>query len=187
MKTRQILLLVLVTSVMSCGTKNSCDVDGADESTCKSIYVGPELSCGCGLGVDSSERDRDWLTDMHGFMGMSYPSGQTWGAVFITVGGDPVAPPRPSADFSHCRRLSVDLRGKAGGEMLQIGIKDNTDPDDGTETKIPVRCSSSWTSYEFELADFDTADLKRLYLVCEFVFAGPKAQTVYFRNVRYLR
>ncbi len=139
------------------------------------------------MGVDSSGQRRDWLETTEGAMKMAYPAGQSWGAVFITV-GPPADPPRPWKDFSPFRTLSVELRGKNGGESVEIGIKDSSDPDDGSETKTLVsQLSSEWKTYEFLLSSFDSADLGELYVVAEFVFAGPTAQTVYFRNVRYLR
>jgi len=120
-----------------------------------------------------------------GAMKMAYPPGQSWGAVFITV-GQPKDPPRPWKDYSSFRAISVDLRGEIGGESVEVGIKDSSDPDDGSETKILVpQLSTGWQTYEFPLSSFDTADLEKLYVVTEFVFAGPTSQTVYFRNVRY--
>lgn len=150
------------------------------------IYVGAELSEGYDIGVNSSTGLTNWLLDLNGYMKMEYPSNQTWGAVFITV-GPPTDPPRPSQDLSSYTTLSVDLKGENGGEELEIGIKDNTDPDDGTETKIKILgLTTEWQTYTFSLLDFTTADLTRIYVVVEFVFSGPDAQTVFFRNVIYL-
>jgi hypothetical protein len=67
---------------------------------------------------------------------------------------------------------------------VSIGIKDNTDPDNGTETKFQEQLADSWESYTYTLADFVTADLTHLYIVTEFVFDGPAASTVEFRNIR---
>lgn len=75
-----------------------------------------------------------------------------------------------------------------GGECVEIGIKDNTDPDDGSETKIRRCVSTDWQVFAFPLAEFSTADLDRLYVVTEFVFEGEDAerrQTVDFQNIRY--
>lgn len=138
------------------------------------------------IGVDSSGQRRDWLEMTEGAMKMAYPAGQSWGAIFITV-GPPADPPRPWKDFSPFRTLSVELRGKNGGESVEVGIKDSSDPDDGSETKMLVpQLSTGWQTYEFPLSSFDTADLEKLYVVTEFVFAGPTPQTVYFGNVKYL-
>ena len=88
------------------------------------------------------------------------------------------------------KTLSLELRGSIGNECVKIGIKDNTDPDNGTETKMR-RCVSSinWEVFTFPLSMFSTADPKRLYVVTEFVFDGidaSTAKTIDFRNIQYL-
>jgi len=115
---------------------------------------------------------------------MAYPSGLAWGAVFITV-GPPSDPPRPRQDLSAYNILSLELRGAAGGECVEVGIKDNTDPDDGSETKIRSCVDTGWQTFSFPLAEFTTADTSQLYVVAEFVFTGPNSQTVDFQNIRY--
>ena len=142
-----------------------------------------QLSKGLDMGVDSSEQRRDWVTKSQGQIKMSYPSGQDWGAVFITV-GKPKDPPRPAKDLSAFRMLVMELKGESGGEQVEIGIKTNKQPDDGSEVKIPVRLTNTWQVFKFPLAKFDV-DLKNLYVVSEFVFTGGTAQTVYFRNISY--
>jgi exo-beta-1,3-glucanase (GH17 family) len=152
-----------------------------------SIYYGPRLADGYDMGVNTSEGLTDWLTDMGGYMRMDYPSGQSWGAVFVTV-GPPTDPPRPGKDLSNYRALSLELRGEVGGEDVWVGLKDNTDRDDGSERKIRVRdLTKDWQTFNFPLSAFVTADLTRLYVVTEFVFEpGTPAETVYFRRIRYL-
>lgn len=151
------------------------------------IYVGPTLSAGYDMGVDTSEHRHDWVTDRGGYMQMAYPSGQNWGVVYITVGRPASLGQRQARDFSMYQILTVDLRGEQGGEVVYIGIKDSRDPDDGSETKISVTLTSGWQTYTFSLSNFATADLTSVYIPAEFVFepdVGP--ETVYFRNVRYL-
>ena len=148
------------------------------------IYGGRTLSLGYDMGVNSSGGRTDWLTDMYGYMKMDYPSGQSWGAVFITVGPSK-DPPRPSQDFSSYKYLSVELKGETGEESVDIGIKDSDDPDNGSETKITKNLTGDWKEYTFALNEFTTANTAKLYVVAEFVFGGPKAQTVYFRNIKY--
>jgi hypothetical protein len=124
---------------------------------------------------------------MGDYMRMDYPGDQSWGAVFITV-GPPTDPPHPGRDLSGYQTLSLELRGEVGGEFVWVGLKDNTDGDDGSETKIEVPdLTTDWQTITFPLSDFITADLTRLYVVTEFVFEqGTPAETVDFRRIQYL-
>jgi len=159
------------------------------EKTGKDIFKGTALTTGYNMGVNTSEGRTDWLIDSKkGFMRMDYPEGQRWGAVFITV-GEPQSKvsERKTEDLSKFKYLTVDLKGEVAGESVEIGLKDNTDPDDGRETKIKISdLTTEWKTYKFELKNFETADLSRLYVVIEFVFTGENARTVYFRNIRYV-
>jgi exo-beta-1,3-glucanase (GH17 family) len=150
------------------------------------IYYGPRLAGGYDMGVNTSGGITNWVTDMGGYMRMAYPPGQSWGAVFITF-GPPVPFPRPGQNLYAYNSLSIEMRGEVGGEDVWIGLKDNTDPDNGTETKIPVQdLTTTWQTYTFPLSSFVTADKTRLYVVTEFVFEpGTPAETVYFRRIRY--
>lgn len=151
-----------------------------------SIYDGT-LTEGYDIGVNTSDGLTNWIENEGTHIKMEYPPNQSWGAVFITW-GTPVPPGnRPFQNFSGYITLSVDLKGEEGGETVEIGIKDNLDPDNGSETKISVHLTAEWRTYEFLLNRFNTADLKHLYVVTEFVFSGRTSKTVYFRNVKFSR
>lgn len=137
------------------------------------------------FGVDTSHQRRDWLSHTDNALTMAYPPGQTWGAVFLTV-GDPIPPgSRPGQDLSRCDTLQVDLRTDNAGAGLSIGMKDNHQPDDGTETKIRVTPTKAWTTQAFRLTDFTGVQLSAVYVPIEFVFEpNDPPQTVYFRNIR---
>ena len=150
------------------------------------IYMGGGLASGYDIGLNTSGGRTDWITENNDAICMAYPSGQAWGAVFITV-GEPRDPPRPSQDLSAFQKLSLELRGENGGETVLVGIKDRTDPDNGAETKIAVsNLTTDWQAFEFPLSDFVTADLTQLYVVTEFVFEQSTAATVCFRNIQYV-
>jgi hypothetical protein len=157
--------------------------------TGKNVYVGTTLASGYNMGVNTSSNITDWLFDSkQGFMEMDYPQNQSWGAVFITV-GEPKrdVSAKSIEDLSKFKYLVLDLKGKVGDESIEIGLKDNTDPDNGSETKIKIlNLTKEWQHYQFELKKFETADPTRLHVVIEFVFSGPSAQTVYFRNIKYM-
>jgi hypothetical protein len=142
-----------------------------------------ELSPGFDMGADSSERVTGWLIKENGYMKIAYPKGQDWGAVFITV-GKPKRPPRPFKDFSAFETLTIEMKGEVGGEQIEIGVKTNKQPDDGSEVKLPAKLTTQWQTYTFPLSKFKV-DLSHLYVVTEFVFSAQEPQTVYFRKVKF--
>ena len=149
------------------------------------IYAGNTLSPGYDMGVDTGPgRLSNWVTDQGGHMCLNYPGGQDWGAVFITNG--PPQPPgsRPGQNLSAYTRLYLELQSQTGGQV-QIGIKDNADPDDGSETKFTLTPPGEWQGYAFPLSDFRTADPNNLYVLLEFVFGSTPAD-ICVRNIMYL-
>ena len=148
------------------------------------VLIGAKLTSGFDMGVNSSGNKTNWLKTEGDHLKMSYPSDQSWGAVFITV-GKPKQPPRPFRDLSAYNMLTIEMKGAVGGEQLEVGIKTNTQPDDGSETKVPVKLTSEWKPYQFRLDRFGGADLDKLYVVTEFVFSGPDSATVFARNISY--
>jgi hypothetical protein len=170
---------------MLCGMLLVHEVVG--QTNTKQVLVGPTLSPGFDIGVNSSEGRTNWLTMTgEGYVRMSYPPAQSWGAVFITV-GRPKQPPRPFRDFSAYRVVSIEMKGRSGSEIIEVGIKSNGQPDDGSETKVGVHLTPAWKTYQFPLVEFKGTDISRIYVVAEFVFSGTDSQTVYLRNIRYLK
>lgn len=150
----------------------------------KDILIGSQLTEGFDMGVDSSGHLYEWVVKEDGQFRMVYPAGQSWGAVFITVGMS-TPPPRMSLDLSAFSTLFIDMRSDKLDTDVEIGIKDKNQPDDGTETKVKVYLTPTWRTYTFRLAGFTRADLHQLYIVTEFVFSGNGPKTVYFRNIKY--
>lgn len=173
-------ILVVLTTCLS------CEKGTVDPSLPFPIYTEEDgLAFGFGLGEELFPDGHPWVEELDGCFKMDYPAGREWGAVFITVGGDPVDPPRPCEDLSRYRFLSVELRAEADRQTVEVGIKDNTDLDQGKEAKQSCRLTTSWKRYSFELKVFYTADLRNIYVPVEFVFDGPEPRTVYFTNVFY--
>jgi hypothetical protein len=125
---------------------------------------------------------------------LDYPSDQSWGSMFITVGKP--APPgnRPSIDLSRYHSLSFDIGGVGYAFHIRLGIKDATQPDDGSEitleqplTSCTYRCAGMpfWHAITLSLDNFANVDLKHTYVVFEVVFFGSVGATVELRNIRY--
>jgi exo-beta-1,3-glucanase (GH17 family) len=167
------------------------DDAGMDSRSNRDIFVdGQGLSSYYDIGVDSSERRHDWLLVQNGTMEMSYPGGQRWGSVFVTV-GKPVPRPRPWKDFSGFGRLSIDLKGERGGEQVEIGIMNRSDPATGNERRVVEILGSEFHTYDIPLSSLASSHLtipmglKEIYVAVEFVFAGQNAEKIYARNIRY--
>jgi hypothetical protein len=148
------------------------------------IFSRNALSAGLDMGVNSSNNRTDWLSnDVDAGLTMRYPEGQAWGAVFITV-GQPSAISRPGMDMSPYQLLVLEMRGDPG-TAIEVGIKDSTQPDDGTETRISVKLSAEWRTYTIPLTSFAGADLRRIYVVTEWIFTGPQTQTTQVRSIKF--
>jgi hypothetical protein len=151
------------------------------------VLTGSNLADGFDMGANSSAGRTGWLSRDTGMnaLKMAYPKGQTWGAVFITF-GHPVDPPRPFIDLSGYDTMAIEMRSQQGGDSVDIGIKSNTHPDDGSEEKVTLNLSSQWNTYEIPLKSFAGVDLSRVYVVAEFVFSGAYPEIIYVRRVKYL-
>jgi exo-beta-1,3-glucanase (GH17 family) len=148
------------------------------------------LRTGFDLGIDTSGKERHWAAAAEDALKLVYPARQLWGAAFIYVNQKNWYT-RPYVDLSMYNTLEIEMRGEVGGEKVSIGIKDNSDPDNGTETKNEVTLGSTWQTYRFPLAAFRKglyADLAKIYIPVEFVFPSPSLQpvTIYIRSVKYL-
>jgi hypothetical protein len=152
------------------------------------IFTDSTLADGIGLGAIASSETTDWFSFLDtGEICMDYQDGETWGTVLFTI-GDMTDPPRPSQDFSAYQQLAFEALGQEGGESVSIALKDNTDPDDRSETKVPVtNLSTDWQPYHYNLSLFKNADISKLYVVAEFFFENTPAESVCVRNIQFLR
>jgi exo-beta-1,3-glucanase (GH17 family) len=137
------------------------------------------------VGLDTSGNQRQWLTANDGSLVLTYPANQQWGGMFITVGPSVPLGRRPSLDLSAYRSLVVDLRAAVDGLCVRIGIKDNSQPDNGSEITVPRCLSAQWSTITLPLNTFTGADLTHLYVVFEVLFSGPTSATLEVRNIRY--
>jgi hypothetical protein len=157
-----------------------------------SVLSGTALATGLALGIDTlPSHITNWLTvepptvSAPGDLEMVCPGGQASCFMFITDGPALSGYPRPGIDVSGYATLSVEIEGDAG-TTVQVGIKDSTQPDNGSEPKVTVPVTSSWTTLSIPLSKFAGTNLKSIYVLCEFVFnGGSNSQTVRVRNIYY--
>ncbi len=126
-------------------------------------------------------------------MDITYPGldqliGPNWGAIYIYSGRSAPSHLRHPKDFSDFTRIRLEMKGAGGGEQFFLHIKDRDDPDDGTQTNLPVTLTDEWQVYEFDLASFENADLAKLYIVAGFLFLDQRDPVSFsVRNITYLQ
>lgn len=153
--------------------------------TLRNVFAAGHFANGLQMGLNTSNGRTDWVTRIEDSIRIAYPGGAQWGAWFITIGA-PVAQKadRSFMDASAYSKLSLELRGKQG-DKVAVALKDVHDPDDGTESRYSLTLrSNDWETYEIDLKEFRTADLKRLYVAASFVFAR-QPQTIFVRKIQF--
>jgi exo-beta-1,3-glucanase (GH17 family) len=144
----------------------------------RDVFVGSRLEKPFDISLDTDRHERDWLTATPGVLTMAYPAGQQWGTTLITAG-------RGSVDLSRFRSLTVQLRARTSGERVRLGIKDSSQPANGSEITVEETLSTSWSTVTLPLSFFANVNLSRLSVVLEVVFQGSAAETVDLSDLRY--
>jgi hypothetical protein len=137
------------------------------------------------LLVNTDRGRTEWLTLASDGLQAAYPSGQVWGFIGCVVRGNSTLGSRSGVDLGGYRSLQLQIKATSNVDV-QVGLKDTTDPDTGVESRRSVSVTTSWQTVSFNLTDFSTADLSRIYMLFEVVFAGSNAQTVVLRDVRFV-
>ena len=125
------------------------------------IYPSTGLASGMDMGVNTDTGNSGWLQNCGEYMQCAYPTGQAWGAVFITKGASTSnVSARQVIDVSSYNTLSVDLKGAVEEkETVSIGVKTNTDPDSGNEPRYVVSgLTTSWQTIKVPLSSLQNAN-----------------------------
>ena len=93
---------------------------------------------------------------------------------------------KPTKDYSSYQTLKLELKSNSGGETINIALKDADDPDDGSETNVPIVLTNQWKTYEIPLSEFKTANLKELFIVTSFI-SRNSAVNLSIRTVEFVR
>ncbi len=131
--------------------------------------------------------DHDYVSHVDDVLQITIKRGAPWAVFFLEVRDRSNNLGRPSSDFTRFDRIRLEAKGANGGERLLLNMKDRDDPDDGSQTNLEIVLSEQWDSYEFNLADFENADLSKLNMVLGFLIldqADPLSFAV--RTVRFL-
>lgn len=135
-------------------------------------------------GYAQSQPTADWAHNYINEVEYSFKE-MAWGVQYLTVISEAFVE-RSSRDYSSYRTLRIEAKAQISGQEVFLVIKDAEDPDDGSETKVPITLTNEWQTYDIPLSKFETADLTRVYLVAGFVFL-ENAQTIKVRTVEYVR
>jgi hypothetical protein len=124
-----------------------------------------------------------------GFFGINqmdyYPPDTEWSVAYFRHPSNAMIE-RPSKDYSSYKSLKLELKGAKGGETFFIALKDSNDPDDGSESRIPITLSNKWKTYEISLSEFKTTNLKELFIVTSFVFLKGE-QNFSVRTIEFIK
>jgi hypothetical protein len=115
---------------------------------------------------------------------ISFPKND-WGVCYFYNGNGSIEQIR-TKDFSIYQKLKLELKGEKGGEKVKIGLKDETNPIDGSESKVELTLSNDWEFYEIPLESFEGTNLKNLFMVVEFVFEN-EPRKISVRHIEYMR
>ena len=143
----------------------------------------PRLSETAKGAVLQQPYDTDLIWD-EGGLHVTYKGGAEWAGLWFFADTEIYGPIVP--DYSGFKTLQLEMKGNLGGESVSINLEDVDDRADGTSTRVEIRLSDQWQTYEVDLARFETADLEKLVVPLGFVFED---QPVSFsiRNARFVQ
>lgn len=136
------------------------------------------------IGQASSSSDKIGVTYGIGELNLDVPTAD-W-AVFYFQNRPNYLNERPARDFSAFSSMKITLRAGIEGRRVMVAMKDSTDPDDGSESRISFVLSDQWQTFEIPLSDFETTDLEDVFLPISFVFEGA-AQNISIRDVSFVK
>lgn len=118
------------------------------------------------------------------YLVIKYPENTyEWGSPYFLV--DALQGRVNEMDFSSYTKLLIEMKGEKGGESFEIAMKDKTDPDDGTESRVRLVVTDEWKTYEIETNKFVTADMETIEVPMLFVFEGPVGREIHVRSVQF--
>ena len=113
--------------------------------------------------------DHDYVSHVDNVLQVTLKRGAPWAVFFLEVRDRSNSLGRPSSDFTRFDRIRLEAKGASGGERLLLNMKDKDDPDDGSQTNLEIVLSDKWETHEFNLADFENANLLKLNMVLGFL------------------
>ncbi len=137
------------------------------------------------MGYSQSNSNDNWRIYNNYKIGefeMHFPKAE-WGVTYFTNRSQAFAD-KVAKDYSSYKTLQIVAKSSEKSGLAFIVIKDIYDPDDGSETRVPILLTDEWQTFNLPLEAFKTADLTRLHMVAGFLLLKD-AQTIYIKNIEY--
>jgi hypothetical protein len=109
---------------------------------------------------------------------------EPWAVVYF-YSGHGVPDPNRVKDFSNFKTLRLKLRGTQGSEKVAIGLKDISNPTDGSETKVKLTLTKEWQFYDIPLSKFKPTKLDELFIVTSFI-SENQAMSIEVESIEFL-
>jgi hypothetical protein len=115
---------------------------------------------------------------------LTYPEDSfDWGSAYFNI--DALNGRVTERDFTKYKNVILEMKGDKGGEEFAVMMKDKYDLPDGKESRVNIRVTNTWETYEVPLDLFETADKKVIDTPLGFVFLGNKARTIHVRSIQF--
>ena len=115
---------------------------------------------------------------------LTYPENMfDWGSPYFTINA--LNNRVSELNFSKYKNLTLEMKGAIGGEQFALSMKDKYDLPDGKESKVDIKVSNTWETYEVPLDKFETADKKIIKTPLALVFLDGEGKTIYVRSIQF--
>jgi hypothetical protein len=115
---------------------------------------------------------------------MNFPA-MAWSVLYFYVGQGSIEQ-IVTRDYSNYNTLRLELKGAKGGEKIMVSIKDESNPTDGTEAKVPLTLTNDWKVYDIPLSEFSGTNLKKLFMPASIVVEND-AVSIGIKNIEYTK
>ena len=148
------------------------------------LMINGRATAGFDILYAASESPLEWYKLEEDYIVLFYPENTfDWASPYISI--EELNGRVSEMDFSKFRQVKLEMRGDQGGEEFFLIMKDKYDPPDGTESRVPIKLTDQWETYEVDLSRFETADKKIISVPLGFVFLGDKGFKIHVRSIQF--
>lgn len=134
--------------------------------------------------AQSSDEYYSGIEFKEGYVELIYPANTfSWGSPFFWI--DALNGRVTEMDFSKYTKIILEMKGDKGGEEFYLMMKDKFDPPDGKESRVAIKLTDSWKTYEVSTDQFQTADMKIIETPLGFVFLGDTGLKIHVRSIQF--